>query len=135
MTNKPEFTQLPHVGLLVSDTRRALDFYCGLLGFAQLERPALPYPGAWLAVGAQQIHLMELPRPDSLMGRPEHGGRDRHIALLTDSVAGLQQLFEEAGIEYTASKSGRAAIFCRDPDGNALEFVQGTPRAEITDIQ
>lgn len=29
-----------------------------------------------------------------------------------------------AGIRYTLSKSGRPAIFTRDPDANALEFVQ-----------
>lgn len=43
------------------------------------ERPTdkLPYKGAWLWVGAEMIHLMELPNPDPLEGRPEHGGRDR----------------------------------------------------------
>ena len=29
-----------------------------------------------------------------------------------------------AGLEYTMSKSGRPAVFTRDPDGNALEFQQ-----------
>jgi hypothetical protein len=29
-----------------------------------------------------------------------------------------------AGVSYTASKSGRAALFCRDPDANTLEFVE-----------
>jgi len=27
------------------------------------------------------------------------------------------------GVKYTTSKSGRAALFCRDPDMNTLEFV------------
>lgn len=29
-----------------------------------------------------------------------------------------------SGITYTLSKSGRPAIFARDPDANALEFTQ-----------
>jgi glyoxylase I family protein len=29
-----------------------------------------------------------------------------------------------AGIPYTLSRSGRPAIFTRDPDANALEFTQ-----------
>lgn len=33
-------------------------------------------------------------------------------------------LDSDAGISYTLSKSGRPAIFARDPDGNALEFTQ-----------
>lgn len=32
--------------------------------------------------------------------------------------------FATAGIPYTLSKSGRPAIFTRDPDANALEFTQ-----------
>lgn len=32
--------------------------------------------------------------------------------------------FSNAGISYTLSRSGRPAIFARDPDGNALEFTQ-----------
>lgn len=41
----------------------------------------LPYRGAWLWLGPEMIHLMELPNPDPLEGRPEHGGRDRHFCV------------------------------------------------------
>lgn len=41
----------------------------------------LPYRGAWLWMGPEMIHLMELPNPDPLEGRPEHGGRDRHFCV------------------------------------------------------
>lgn len=43
----------------------------------------LPYKGAWLWVGSEMIHLMELPNPDPFEGRPEHGGRDRHVCLVS----------------------------------------------------
>jgi len=36
----------------------------------------------------------------------------------------LMRRLAAAGIAYTLSKSGRSALFCRDPDGNALEFVE-----------
>ena len=35
----------------------------------------LPYRGAWLWVGPDMVHLMELPNPDPMEGRPEVGGR------------------------------------------------------------
>jgi glyoxylase I family protein len=35
----------------------------------------------------------------------------------------LKARFDAAGVRYTASRSGRAALFCRDPDDNTLEFV------------
>lgn len=87
------------------------------------ERPDLGYPGAWLCVGGQEIHLLELPNPDPVQGRPVHAGRDRHSALVVHDLAPLQQALEREGIPYTLSRSGRRALFCRDPDGNAWEFI------------
>jgi len=119
-----QFLGIHHASMVVADTARALDFYRDVLGLPVLERPDLPFPGAWLGVGDQQIHLLELPNPDPLEGRPEHGGRDRHVAF---SVSGLEQIrdrLEAAGVVYTMSRSGRPALFVRDPDGNALELLE-----------
>ncbi len=123
---KAKVSGLHHVSLLVEDTRRALDFYQGILGLEPSDgRPDLGYPGAWLELGGrQQIHLLQLPDPDPRQGRPEHGGRDRHIAFLVRDLDALQAILEAAGVAYTLSRSGRRALFCRDPDGNALEFIE-----------
>lgn len=125
-----EILGIHHASLLVADTERALAFYRDLLGLTVIvERPELGFPGAWLRVGDQQIHLLELPNPDPAKGRPEHGGRDRHLALIVQDLEGLARRMEEAGLAYSRSRSGRAALFCRDPDANALEFFP-TPRPE-----
>jgi len=115
-----------HASLLVADTARSLAFYRDVLELAvDTARPDLGFPGAWLDVGAgQQIHLLELPNPDPVTERPAHGGRDRHVALVVGDLAGLRRRLDDAGIDYTLSRSGRQALFCRDPDGNALEFIQ-----------
>ena len=119
------FIGIAHASVIVADTQRALAFYRDVLGLPELpDRPNLGYPGAWLEVGAQQIHLLELPNPDPTSGRPAHGGRDRHTAIHVRDIAPLRVALDSAGIEYTLSRSGRAALFCRDPDGNALEFIQ-----------
>ena len=74
MTN---IVAINHVSLLVADTARALDFYQGLLGLdIDASRPELAYPGAWLIVGAGQIHLLELSDTNRQAALPEHGGRD-----------------------------------------------------------
>ncbi|WP_177418081.1 VOC family protein [endosymbiont of Lamellibrachia barhami] len=117
-----------HVSLIVVDTSRALGFYRDLLGLEVDEsRPDLGYPGAWLNLDRQQIHLLELPNPDPLEGRPEHGGRDRHLALIVSDLGRLKSRLDQAGITFTVSRSGRRALFCRDPDQNALEFVELPP--------
>lgn len=125
--------RLHHVSLIVADTRRALAFYRDLLGL-QIDpsRPDLGYPGAWLWLdshsGPTQIHLLQLPNPDPLQGRPDHGGRDRHLALEVDDLNAIQAKLVKANIPYTLSRSGRQALFCRDPDQNALELIaQQTP--------
>ncbi|KAL0338930.1 UNVERIFIED_CONTAM: hypothetical protein Sangu_1415100 [Sesamum angustifolium] len=116
-----------HVGILCENLERSLHFYQNILGLPINEaRPhdKLPYRGAWLWVGSEMIHLMELPNPDPLTGRPEHGGRDRHACIGIRDVSKLKDILDKAGIPYTLSRSGRPAIFTRDPDANALEFTQ-----------
>lgn len=117
--------EILHSSLLVQDTNRSLSFYRDMLGLeVDDNRPDLGFPGVWLKVGTQQIHLLELPSPDPVDGRPEHGGRDRHTAMQVTDIDALQVRLEKAGIDFTRSKSGRKALFTRDPDGNALEFIE-----------
>jgi glyoxylase I family protein len=121
----PLVRSIHHVSLIVADTARALDFYQGILGLElDPERPDLSFPGAWLWVGDQQIHLLELPNPDPVAGRPQHGGRDRHLAMRVSGLDETRVRLESAGLAYTLSRSGRCALFCRDPDGNALELIE-----------
>jgi glyoxylase I family protein len=122
----PLVQAIHHVSLIVAETARALDFYQGILGLELApERPDLSFPGAWLRVGDQQIHLLELPNPDPVEGRPAHGGRDRHLAMRVSSLDEVTARLDAAGLGYSLSRSGRRALFCRDPDGNALELIDG----------
>ncbi len=118
-------TGIHHASYLVQDLTRSLEFYQQVLGLAlDASRPDLGYPGAWLQIGSQQLHLMQLPDPDAGRSVPAHGGRDRHVALATQGLDALVERLQDRGIDYTLSRSGRKALFCRDPDGNALEFVE-----------
>jgi glyoxylase I family protein len=122
-----EFLAIQHVSVIVADTERALAFYRDVLDLPEdPQRPDLGYPGAWLTIGAQQIHLLELPNPDPRTDRPAHVGRDRHCALTLRDLDALRQRLDARDIPYTLSKSGRRALFCRDPDGNGLEFIEAT---------
>lgn len=115
-----------HATFLVSELEKSRAFYEGILGLTvDLARPDLGFPGVWYTIGAnQQVHLMQLSNPEAGIARPQHGGRDRHVALAVDDLTKLAGRLEKAGVSYTRSRSGRAALFCRDPDGNALEFVE-----------
>jgi glyoxylase I family protein len=118
-------TGLLHASLLVADLGRSRAFYEGVLGLSPSpSRPVMGFDGVWYDVGAGQIHLIRLPNPDPVQGRPEHGGRDRHTALGVSDLEAMRARLDAAGLVYTLSRSGRPALFVRDPDGNALELVQ-----------
>jgi len=124
--NKDLIVKLHHASLIVKDLDVALDFYQGVLGLdIDNHRPDLGYAGVWLTLpGQQQLHLMVLDNPDKNSQRPKHGGRDHHIAFSVSSIDALMNALESFAVPFTQSKSGRKALFCRDPDGNALEFIQ-----------
>ena len=122
-----EIHSINHVSLLVADTARALDFYHGLLGLPiDDSRPNLDFPGAWLKVGNGQIHLLELQEAKQPTNTEKPGSRDYHLAMNIADLDAATQALEAAGVPYTRSRSGRKAIFCRDPDANALELIEST---------
>jgi len=113
-----------HASLLITDIGASKNFYSGVLGMSVDDnRPDLDFPGLWLKVGEQQIHLLLLDRTSDGTGHC-HPGRDAHTAVSVRSLDPVISTLESADIPYTMSRSGRRALFCRDPDGNGLEFVE-----------
>ena len=118
-----KINRLMHTGLIISNLAQSRAFYEGLLGFKpNPNRPNFGFEGVWYDIGENQVHLMVVPNPYTEVIRPAHGGRDIHIAFSVDDVELVRAELEKVGMPYSMSLSGRAALFCRDPDGNALEF-------------
>jgi glyoxylase I family protein len=121
---EPVILAVDHVSVMVADVAAARTFYRDVLGLPEVTRPDLGFPGAWLRVtDGVDLHLLQLPNPDPVDGRPLHGGRDRHIALRVASTAPFVARLDALDWPHTRSKSGRDAVFFRDPDGNAWELV------------
>jgi glyoxylase I family protein len=115
---------LNHISILVADLEVSLTFYRDLLGLKVMARPPLGFEGAWLALGQGiDLHLLVLPNPDPIDQRPEHAGRDRHIALMVADLDLAKTRLMTHNIPFTLSRSGRASLFCRDPDGNGVELM------------
>ncbi len=122
--------RLMHVGLLVADLDRSAAFYEQVLGLKRAERPNLGFPGIFYRLeGGGQIHLMKLPDPCLGCERPRHGGRDDHLALGVHDLETVRARLHAHGVRHTLSRSGRKALFCRDPDGHAIELMQLNARA------
>lgn len=118
---------IAHASFLVADVKLSLNFYCNILEISQnITRPDSSFDGAWLNLGisGQQLHLIQALNLNSRVEIPKHGGNDKHVALVVEDIDVLASHLESAGIEISRSKSKRRAFFCRDPDGNALEFIE-----------
>jgi len=57
------------------------------------------------------IHLMELPNPDPLTGRPEHGGRDRHACIAIQDVSKLKKILDKAGKPKAPTEEERKSFW------------------------
>ena len=113
-----------HVSLLVADVVRARHFYEQVLGLVPSPlRPVMSFDGVWYDLNGVQLHLLCLPNPEAGLARPLHGGRDRHVVLRVQNLDALCLRLQTHGVAYTLSLSGRQALFCRDPDDNALEIM------------
>ena len=116
-----ELLGVHHVSVNVRDVEAALAFYTEVLGFrARTDRPDFGFGGAWLDVGAQQVHLIEGTPPEA---------KGQHFALgVADIDAAVAQL-RRRGVTVSdpiAVGAGRQA-FLEDPSGNAIELHQPPP--------
>jgi catechol 2,3-dioxygenase-like lactoylglutathione lyase family enzyme len=117
MTAAVKLLGVHHVALSVSDLAESMRFYVDQLGLEELERPDFGFPGAWLALGDQQVHLLELAEP---VHPSNHFAI--HVVDIDEAIAGLRA----AGIEVSDPSpvgTGRQA-FLKDPTGNLIELNQ-----------
>lgn len=120
-----------HVHLKVSDLQRALDFYCGVLGFRLRQRWGAS--AAFIAAGDYHHHI-GLNTWDSLGAPPPPPGTTGlfHLAIRYPARADLADALRRliaAGIELDgASDHGVSeALYLRDPDHNGVELYVDRP--------
>jgi glyoxylase I family protein len=108
-----------HVSINVKDVEDAKRFYVDLLGCQVLDRPNLGFPGAWLQVGEQQIHLMGIQSGTPL--------KEQHFAFHVDKLDTVRAELEQAGIRLSPDREIPGVCvqaFAHDPSGNMVEFNQ-----------
>ena len=128
----PANTRIGHVHLKVSDLQRALDFYCGLLGFELITMYG--NQAAFISAGGYHHHIGlntwyskgQPPAPASAPGL-------FHTAILyperKDLAIAVQRLIDAKYPLSGASDHGVSeAIYLDDPDGNGVELYWDKPR-------
>lgn len=137
MTTTPESpiaqgVRIGHVHLKVADLERALGFYCGVLGFALMQR--MGNQAAFISAGGYHHHI-GLNTWESAGGRPPARGTTGlyHLAILYPTRADLADAYrrlERAGVELegAADHGVSEALYLSDPDGNGVELYWDRPR-------
>jgi catechol 2,3-dioxygenase len=125
--------RIGHVHLKVANLDRALDFYCGVLGFELISR--FGNEAAFVSAGGYHHHV-GLNTWESLDGSPPPPGTTGlyHIAILYPARVELSDALRrviDAGIKLDgASDHGVSeALYLRDPDQNGVELCWDRPHA------
>jgi catechol 2,3-dioxygenase len=126
-------TQVGVVALTVADLGRALDFYTGALGLAELRRD-----GGEVVLGAGGRPLVLLrEQPGALPWMVDAMTGLYHLAILTPTRADLGRwLRHYLGQPYPPPGQGdhvvSEALYLRDPDGHGIEVYADRPRETWT---
>ncbi|HEX5446957.1 MAG TPA: VOC family protein [Pirellulales bacterium] len=118
---------LHHVARVTRHLDESRAFYRDVLGFREIARPELGFPGAWLFNYGLQIHLIvNQPTGESEKAASMIETRDNHLAFLVDDVDVVESRLASHGIACRVnlqSSTGLKQIFFRDPDGHHVEVA------------
>ena len=124
--------QIGHVHLKVANLQRALDFYCGVLGFELTQRYG--EEAAFVSAGGYHHHI-GLNTWESRDGSPPPQGTTGlyHFAILYPTRAALADALRrlmQANIspEGASDHGVSEALYLSDPDGNGIELYWDRPK-------
>lgn len=126
--------RIGHVHLKVADLGRALDFYCGVLGFELMQRYGSQ--AAFVSAGGYHHHL-GLNTWESRGGRPPAAGTTGlyHTAILYPTRRALADALRRLSaadwpLDGASDHGVSEALYLRDPDENGVELYRDRPAAE-----
>ena len=121
-----------HVHLKVANLQRALDFYCGVLGFEPTQRYG--EEAAFISAGGYHHHI-GLNTWESRDGSPPPKGATGlyHFAILYPTRAALADALRRLmqaniSLEGASDHGVSEALYLSDPDGNGIELYWDRPK-------
>jgi catechol 2,3-dioxygenase len=126
--------RIGHVHLKVSNLDRALEFYCGVLGFELQQRPGDEV--AFVSAGGYHHHI-GLNTWESAGGSAPPPGTTGlyHFAILYPNRAGLADALRrliaaKIPLDGASDHGVSEALYLRDPDGNGIELYWDKSKSE-----
>jgi catechol 2,3-dioxygenase len=130
----PATAGLGHAHLKVSDLPRALDFYCGVLGFGLVAR--YQDSAAFLSAGGYHHHLgLNTWESRGASPPPAHHTGLYHLAIRyptrSDLAVAVRRVLAAGVALRGASDHGvSVSVYLADPDGTGLELTWDRPTEE-----
>jgi catechol 2,3-dioxygenase len=127
-------TRIGHVHLKVADIERALQFYCGVLGFELVQK--MGNQAAFISAGGYHHHI-GLNTWESAGGSPPPPGTTGlyHLAILYPSRADLADALKRLiahgiALDGASDHGVSEALYLRDPDDNGVELYCDRPKEQ-----
>jgi catechol 2,3-dioxygenase-like lactoylglutathione lyase family enzyme len=140
---------IDHTAISVPDLRKALDFYCGVLGFEVVFEAGWPVGAppldtlvglrdssskvAMIRFGPTRIELFEYATPAPARQDPKRPVNDHgytHICLRVSDIAAEHARLSRAGMRFNSAPVDLGPDVCvygRDPFGNTIELIETKP--------
>lgn len=118
-----QILDVDHVQITVAPDQvgAAQDFYLGVLGFSEIEKPGVLQSrgGFWMLAGYTPVHV-------GIEEELERTQTKAHVAYAVDDISQWRQHLMLQGIEPVESVAipGYDRFEFRDPFGNRVEFIQ-----------
>lgn len=128
----PSQTQIGHVHLKVSDLKRSLEFYCGLLGFEVTTMYG--QDAAFISAGGYHHHIgLNTWYSKNAQPAPLHTAGLFHTAILYPTrrdLAVIYKRIKDANYPFTgfADHGVSEALYLNDPDENGVELYWDKPK-------
>jgi len=126
------FKKYEHTGVVVSDLKRSLEFYNGLLGFPVVrdaEVKVLNLHVVFLDAGGALIELLDYHDKRGYVKAPEKYFGVRHLCILVDDIHSVSEKLKAEGVpcvepplEIVPDQVSHAVFL--DPDGVHVELLQ-----------
>lgn len=117
-----QYETIDHVQLAVpiGGEAQARKFYVGILGFEEIEKPALlrKNGGVWFKAGTVNIHFG--------IEEPFIPAKKAHPAILVKDILSMKNYLFKKHIDFVVDERlpGANRFYVKDPFGNRLEFLE-----------
>jgi len=128
------FKEIVQVGLSVKNEKKALDFYCNILGFKVMEKGMANENFSNKVLKIKNLNYIKVGKGNIIielyvMPRDFEKGKWNHIAFSVNNIDDVYTSLLESKVRFisepTVDETGEFKIcFCKDFDGNLIKLVE-----------